>query len=190
MAQSNFKTHQYPSPSFVESCGAILFDLSHPPTKRVCLGNIISKNEYILPKGRRNINESRKDAALCEVYEETGYRCKLLPVAMATRATALDDDADVADVAKVREDLTEPFMFTVRELSVHAGVKIIWWYIAVLDDDNGERGPGEENIRPEFFECEEAVGKLWFELDRDTLRRAVEIVEETMARQGGGVDEA
>ncbi|KAF2832850.1 hypothetical protein CC86DRAFT_364867 [Ophiobolus disseminans] len=190
MAQSRLPTQQYPSQSFVESCGAILFDLSDPSAKRVCLGNIISKNEYTLPKGRRNINESRKDAALREVYEETGYRCKLLPVTMATRATAPDDDADVADESRIRDGLTEPFMCTVRELSVQTGVKVIWWYVAVLDRDGGERGQGEEKYKPEFFECGEAVGKLWFETDREILRRAVEIVEETTTRQVGGADGA
>ena len=184
MAQSSLPTQQYPTPSFVESCGAILFSLSPSPSipPRVCLVNILSQNKFVLPKGRRNINESRKDAALREAYEETGYRCKLLPVKMATRATGPEDDAEVKDEAKVREGLMEPFMFTIRELGVGKGVKIIWWYVAVVDDEDGERGPGEEGLRPEFLDCGEAVDKLWFETDREVLRRAMEIVEETVAR--------
>jgi 8-oxo-dGTP pyrophosphatase MutT (NUDIX family) len=97
MAESNFPTRQYPSSDFVESCGAIIFDLSHPSHKRICLSNIIAENKWILVKGRRNINESRRDTALREMYEETGYRCKLLPSLMPTRATTVHDPPDVSD---------------------------------------------------------------------------------------------
>jgi 8-oxo-dGTP pyrophosphatase MutT (NUDIX family) len=181
MDESKFTTHQYTSSTFVESCGAVLFDLSNPSSKRVCIGNIVDKNEWILLKGRRNINESRQDAALREIYEETGYRGTLLPVRMATRATATGDPADVRDRPRVHDGLSEPFMCTVRELPFDGGVKIIWWYIATLNE-NGEVGPGEADIRAQFFDCDEAIGKLWFETDREVLRKAMEIVEDTMAR--------
>jgi 8-oxo-dGTP pyrophosphatase MutT (NUDIX family) len=188
MAQSTLPTHQYPSPSFVESCGAILFDLTHPATPRICIANLLSQNQYVLPKGRRNINESRKDAALREMYEETGYRCKLLPVTMATRATAPDDDADVVDEARVHERLTEPFMCTVRELANAGGVKIIWWFIAVLDEEHGQRGPGERSMKAEFFDWEEALEKLWYKTDREIVRRAMDILQQSVT--GAGLDGA
>jgi 8-oxo-dGTP pyrophosphatase MutT (NUDIX family) len=181
MAASIFPTRQYSASNFVESCGAIFFDFSNPATKRVCLANAISLNEWVLVKGRRNINESRKDAAIREVYEETGFRCKLLPVRMPTRATTFDDPPDVPDCPHMHENLTEPFMCTFRELPTGSGVKIIWWFIALVDDVNGQRGPGEETFRVEFFECKEAVQKLTFETDREVLRKAIQIVEDTAA---------
>jgi hypothetical protein len=67
MAQSSFPTHQYSSSTFVESCGTVLFDLSKPYSKRVCLTSILASNGWVLAKGRRNINEARKDAALREI---------------------------------------------------------------------------------------------------------------------------
>jgi 8-oxo-dGTP pyrophosphatase MutT (NUDIX family) len=182
MAESNFPTRQYPSSDFVESCGAIIFDLSHPSRKRVCLSNTMAENKWILVKGRRNINESREDTAQRELYEETGYRCKLLPVRMPTRATTAHDPPDVVDHSRVHDGLMEPFMFTLRDLPSGNGVKIIWWFIAVLDVV-GDRGPGEQTFRSEFFDYDEAIEKLWFETDREILRRAVEIVEGTMARE-------
>jgi 8-oxo-dGTP pyrophosphatase MutT (NUDIX family) len=182
MAESNFPTRQYPSSDFVESCGAIIFDLSHPSHKRICLSNIIAENKWILVKGRRNINESRRDTALREMYEETGYRCKLLPSLMPTRATTVHDPPDVSDESRVHDGLTEPFMFTLRDLPSGKGVKIIWWFIAVFDVER-DRGPGEETFRSEFFDCEEAIGKLWFETDREVVRKAVKIVEDTTARE-------
>jgi 8-oxo-dGTP pyrophosphatase MutT (NUDIX family) len=180
MAESNFHTQQYTSDDFVESCGAVVFDLSDASRKRVCLSNIIAKNEWVFAKGRRNIDESRKDAALREFHEETGYRCKLLPVDMRTRATAADEPPDAPDMPLVHRGLTEPFMCTVRNLPGESGVKIIWWFIAELDGIEAGKGLGEEDLRSEFFDFEEAVEKPWFKTDRKVLRRAIEIVEDTL----------
>ncbi|KAL5113756.1 hypothetical protein ACEQ8H_008368 [Pleosporales sp. CAS-2024a] len=180
MAASNFPTRQYPSSEFVESCGTILFDLSQPCNTLVCLGHLVVSSEWVLVKGRRNINESRQDAAIRETYEETGYRCKLLPVRMSTRATAVDDAPDVPDRPREHDNLTEPFMCTMRELGTGKGVKMIWWFIAVLDMlDAEERGPGEqETMQAAFMACEAAVETLTFETDRHVLRRAINILGE------------
>jgi 8-oxo-dGTP pyrophosphatase MutT (NUDIX family) len=183
MAASNFSTQQYTSSQFVESCGAILFDLSTPTSPRVCLGNILAKDEWVLVKGRRNINESRKYASIRELYEETGYRGKLLPVRMATRATIEGDDASVPDKSRVHDGITEPFMCTVREVANGNGVKIIWWFLAVLDNGSGGRGPGEATFRSEFFDCGEAVEKLHFETDREVLRKAISFIEDTVVKE-------
>lgn len=180
MAQSHFPTRQFTSSEFVESCGAIIF--SDPCSRRVCVAKLVETGEYVLLKGRRNIQESRRDAALREAYEETGYRCELLPVRMAVRATALGDDPDVPDYARMYDGLEEPFMCTVRDLPHGAGLKIIWWFIAVVSDINETRGPGENTFKVEFFNCDEAVTKLHFETDREVLRRAIEIVDDTLTK--------
>ena len=182
MAQSIFKFQQYPSEQFVESCGAILFDLSDLPTTKVCLINVLEKQEWLLAKGRRNIGESRKDAALREVMEETGYQSHPLPVRMVTRACSPSAPANVSDKPRIHNNIMEPFMCTVRELPHGKGVKIIWWYIAVLDEDAVEqRGPGEKDFEAQFFSCAEAVEKLTFESDREVLRKALQIVNGTVA---------
>lgn len=184
MAESSFIIRQFPSELFVESCGAVLFTSSKTADAKVCIVNLQSKNEWMLPKGRRNIDESRKEAALREVAEETGFQCRLLPVTMPTRATAANDPPDVLDMAVTKKDITEPFMCTLRELSDGMGVKVIWWYIAVLEDDAySRRGPGEDQFKPEFFSTNEAVQKLHFESDRGVLRKAIEIVTTTEAWQ-------
>jgi 8-oxo-dGTP pyrophosphatase MutT (NUDIX family) len=77
----NTPTTQYTSEEFVESSGAILFDLSHE-TKSVCLIHYTVKDEWLLAKGRRNCGESRLEAALREVEEETGYKCHVYSVTM------------------------------------------------------------------------------------------------------------
>ena len=184
MAESSFVTRQYASEQFVESCGAVLFVSSEPQNAKVYLVKLLSTKEWMLPKGRRNVGESRKDAALREVAEESGLQCRLLPVTMPTKACAPDDPADVPDEARTQIDITEPFMCTVRELPKGNGTKIIWWYIAVLEyDAHSRRAPGEAQFRPEFFTADDAVQKLHFESDREVLRKAVNIINTTEFRQ-------
>ena len=85
------------------------------------------------------------------------------------------------DKARSYRDLTESFMVTMRQLgdgSVN-DVKIIWWYIAALDDGvaAGCDGGAEEEFMPEFFPLEEAVEKLSFQNDRAVLQKAITLVE-------------
>jgi 8-oxo-dGTP pyrophosphatase MutT (NUDIX family) len=124
MAASNVVTSQYSSENFVESCGAVLFDLSKPQLQ-VCLIHFPKKDEWFLAKGRRNIGEHRHEAALREVFEETGYRCHLHPVTMPTRATQAEEPADVPDEAREYHQLTEPFSLTIRAPDGGSGVKLI-----------------------------------------------------------------
>lgn len=190
MAQSTFVTRQFASDAFVESCGAVLFhvddDHDHHHATRVCLVKLRSTGEWLLPKGRRNISESRRDAAVREIVEETGFPCQLFPVRMPTRACAPAAPADAPDVASVYDGIVEPFMCTVRELPLGKGIKIIWWYVGKLGDCSGTDhglhpcGPGEPAFQAEFFPCDEAVRRLHFEQDREVLRRAVSIVEDSI----------
>jgi 8-oxo-dGTP pyrophosphatase MutT (NUDIX family) len=180
MAESSFVTRQYASEQFVESCGAVLFMSSELANAKVCLINLLSTNEWMLPKGRRNIGESRKEAAVREVAEETGLQCRLLPVTMSTRACAANDPPDVPDEARTQIDITEPFMCTIRELAKSNGTKLIWWYIAVLEHDAYSRkGPGEAQFKSELFTADDALQKLHYESDRELLRKAVEIIKTT-----------
>ncbi|KAL4948181.1 hypothetical protein BDW69DRAFT_203734 [Aspergillus filifer] len=179
MATSAFPTKQYTSEQFVESCGTVPFDSTHKPT-RVCLIQYLKTNEWLLPKGRRNIGESRREAALREDEEETGYKCRIYPITMPTRAPRPDDYDDVPDEARPCVDLEEPFMLTFRELSGEGGVKVIWWFVASVEAENcipavgGNRYSG---CRAEFFTYEEALQMLKFQADRDVLGRAIELVE-------------
>ncbi|KAL3459139.1 hypothetical protein BJX64DRAFT_265339 [Aspergillus heterothallicus] len=172
MAVSRFLTSQYSSEHFVESCGAVLFDMSRT-VKQVCL--IQHHGEWLLPKGRRNIGESRHEAALREVQEETGYKCHIHPVPMLTRAPRAEDPEDVPDTARLCTESTEPFMLTIRELSRGTDAKIIWWYVAVVDSDAARTTPG---FSAQLLACEEALQRLTFQTDRDVLCNAMAIILE------------
>jgi len=125
-----FKTTHHTSSQFVESAGAILFDFPSLGKKRVCLVNHLVKDEWLLAKGRRNIGESRAEAAFREVREETGHECRPHAATMSTRAPRGDEPHDVPDQVRVYSGcLTEPFMYTRRDLEGKSE-KLIWWYIA------------------------------------------------------------
>lgn len=180
--ESSFKNvTQYTSEQFVESCGAILFDLSNNEEKSVCLIHYHKKDEWLLAKGRRNCGESRHEAALREVFEETGYQAHLHPVRMSTRAPPIDEKGHMPDEPRSYANLTEPFMVTTRQSSDHntKDVKFIWWYIAALDHQSSvlRTGSGEEEFTPAFFPLEQALEKLSFTNDRMVLRRAIELIE-------------
>ncbi|KAI1455524.1 NUDIX domain-containing protein [Annulohypoxylon moriforme] len=173
MAAVWWKSTLYPSEQFVEACGAIVFDATTDP-KQVLLQHYGKRDEWLLPKGRRNCNESRKDTAIREVREETGYAIQLRPVTMATRAPSDLESADVKDVARTYDSLTEPFMLDVRDLGNGKGVKLVWWFIADVD---GIVGEGEVQFKPEFVRCDKAVEKLTYKKDREVLTRALELVK-------------
>ncbi|KAI0886300.1 uncharacterized protein GGS22DRAFT_127128 [Annulohypoxylon maeteangense] len=173
MASVWWKSTLYPSEQFVEACGAIVFDATANP-KKVLLQHYSTEDEWLLPKGRRNCNESRKDTAKREVREETGYAIRLRPLTMATRAPSDIESADVKDIARTYDSLTEPFMLDVRDLGNGKGVKLVWWFIADVD---GIVGKGEVQFKPEFVQCDKAVEKLTFEKDREVLTKALELIE-------------
>lgn len=180
MAVSPFPQKQFTAEQFVESAGAVLFDKS---LTHVCLIHYLHANEWYLAKGRRNCGESRCDAALREVREETGFACQLLPLTMPTRAPPAVEDEHTPDVPRTYKNLTEPFMVTVRETHNGESMKIIWWYAAVVvhdQADNALQGEGEAQFRAQFFNIADAVAKLTFQNDRDTLERAVALVRDTI----------
>jgi 8-oxo-dGTP pyrophosphatase MutT (NUDIX family) len=174
MAKSRYTTTQYASEEFVESCGAIVFDLSRQ-LKTVCLVHYHNSDEWLLAKGRRNCGESRHEAALREFREETGYQAHIHPVKMRTRAPPQDEEGRVPDEPRALPDITEPFMVTMRQLG-DSDMKIIWWYVAALDNGDESGHCGEKDFTPRFFPLDEAVQMLSFEADRSVLRKAINIL--------------
>ncbi|MCJ1437822.1 hypothetical protein MMC27_007209 [Xylographa pallens] len=174
MAASRFPTTQYLSEEFVESAGAIVFDLS---TQKICLVRLKARDEWVLANGRRNCGESLAEAAVREAREETGFRCSLLPVTMPTRAPPAVEIGLTPDAARVCEGVNEPIAVTIREVDGGRGVKIISWYVAAFEErDGAEGGEGEEHFEVGFFDYEEVVKRLTFQGDRDIVQRAIDIV--------------
>lgn len=168
---STLEAKQYPSTAFIESAGTVLFHLS---TNQICLLRYkTGKEKYLLPKGRRNIAENRHDAAIRETAEETGYKCQLLPVDLKSWQPPSNDDGGYIGSPVLHQGVCEPFAVTHRVLK-DGTLKIIWWYVASVDD-NAEAGKSEDKFEAQFFGIEEAAKKLKFESDRDVVEKAVEI---------------
>ena len=178
MAASRFPTSQHTSEQLVESAGAIVFRLS---TQEVCLLHLLPSDEYVLAKGRRNVGESRVEAALREMREETGHYCRLLPVTFKSRAPYAIETEPFGDVLRTHSRITDPFSLQIRHLETEGDIKLIWWFIAAVDEDKAPNQfrPGEERYNPVFYGYEEVVQKLTFQLDRDMLQRAIDTVKAT-----------
>lgn len=176
MAVSRLKTEQYMSEAFVESAGAVLFRL---PSREICLLHLLDRDEYVLAKGRRNCGEPRQATALREVTEETGFSCRLLPLDMHTRAPPAVETEQLDDRPRLQRGICEPFTLQVRHLG-EGQIKLIWWYVAAVD---GEMPPGEVQsgggYAVEFYSYTEALGKLTFQMDREMVKKAIELVEDT-----------
>jgi 8-oxo-dGTP pyrophosphatase MutT (NUDIX family) len=178
-ATSKYPTQQYTAEELVESCGAIPFLLSK---RQIYLVHYVAKEEWLLAKGRRDCHESRREAALREVREETGLNCHLLPLTMATRAPGPGLDVNAKDEARVYENLVEPFMYTLRQLPPGEGVKMIFWFVAAVDENNPVANAGEASYKVAAFDYEEAMNKLTYDNDRRIVAQAIELVERSQQR--------
>ncbi|KAK5705597.1 hypothetical protein LTR17_021542 [Elasticomyces elasticus] len=163
MAASKFEYTQYTAEQYVESAGAILVNIS---TRQICVVQDKASKEWLLPNGRRNCGESRQAAALREAFEETGYQCQPLLLTMRTRAPPAVEIA--------RQDY--PDEVTCRQLGGEHGLKLIWWYVAAIDEGVVWQG-GEEQFRVELIGFDQAIGQLTFEGDRDIVRKAIDLFD-------------
>lgn len=71
-------------------------------------------------------------------------------------------------------------MITHRILPRGGGIKLIFWYIGAIQE-NAPLLKGEVDLSAKLFGFEEALATLTFASDRDIVRNAIEIFEETAA---------
>jgi len=179
--ESPFPSLQLYADELVESAGAVVFNIQ---SQHICILHHRTKNEYLLPKGRRNTGESRLQAAIREILEETGWHSLPLPVIMSTRAPPSQELGYTPDVAEVRETMGDPFALTVRE-EIGRRRKFIWWYIAKVDDsmEQRERSEIDLDLQPVFVSYERAAKMLSYKGDRELVERAIELVRNSLPSQ-------
>ena len=202
MALSKLPTEQFLSPNFLICSGTILFASTRAPLQ-VCLLRHTERNEWLLPKGRKDRGEGVPETAIRETFEETGYPCRLLPLDMITRAPAAT--AQTKDAPEIVNACEEPFMLTLRrttglravngkrsnangsgtgsseEDAGNGGVKFIWWFASVRTgaDKVDATQTAVESFESAFFDVDEAMRRATFQTDRDVIARAVELVRAT-----------
>ncbi|KAF8487526.1 NUDIX hydrolase domain-like protein [Russula ochroleuca] len=183
MALPRYPTEQFPFSHFLVSGGPILFASTHAPL-RICLIYHHAHGEWLLPKGRKDRGESMPAAAVRETFEETGYSCELLPLDLITRAPVAG--AQSADAAMAVGGSEEPFMVTLRRTK-EGGIQILSWFATVCAA-GADKVVGVPELQTEveeyesaFFEVDEALQVATFQVDRDVIARAVELVRATYA---------
>jgi len=190
MALPKLPTEQFPSSNFLICSGSILFESTRAPLQ-VCLLHHTERDEWLLPKGRKDRGECVPVTAIRETFEETGYPCRQLPLNMITRAPAAT--AQTKDAPEGVNGCDEPFMLTLRRTTRKrtgsgtgseedagngGGVKLIWWFAAVCTGADKVDGTqtAVESFESAFFGVDEALRRSTFQTDRDVIARAVELV--------------
>jgi 8-oxo-dGTP pyrophosphatase MutT (NUDIX family) len=200
MAQPKLPTEQFPSTNFLICSGSILFASTRAPLQ-VCLLHHTERNEWLLPKGRKDRGECVPTTAIRETFEETGYPCRQLPLDMVTRAPAAT--AQTKDAPECVIACEEPFMLTLRRTTTtrpingnasggasctaaeedtrNGGVKLIWWFTSVCTGADKVDGTqtAVESFESAFFGVEEALRRATFKTDREVIAKAVELVRAT-----------
>ncbi|KAH9976048.1 NUDIX hydrolase domain-like protein [Russula compacta] len=177
MALSKYPTDQFPSSNFLVCGGSILFASTRAPLQ-ICLLRHTVRDEWLLPKGRKDRGEDVPTTAVRETYEETGYPCHALPLDLVTRAPAAG--AQTKDAPALVRTSEEPFMLTLRR--TRGVVKLIWWFATVRTPGEDKRDGTQtavESFESAFFDVDEALRMATFQTDRDVIARAVELVRAT-----------
>ncbi|KAJ2913716.1 hypothetical protein MD484_g6689, partial [Candolleomyces efflorescens] len=158
-------TLNFPSEIFVFSAGSVLFR-THPDTGvlQVCVIHNTKRNAWILPKGRKDQNESMEVTAVRETFEETGYPCV---------------NANWKEILEAKESV-EPFYVTVRQLSDKT-LKMIWWYLTWLKGNDAEKVPGvhmpsEAGYVSQFVDAGKAISLLAGTKFEEIVERGVDLV--------------
>ncbi|PGH36339.1 hypothetical protein GX50_00844 [[Emmonsia] crescens] len=160
------------SEEFVISCGTVSIDLAKD---LVLVLYCRTRRQYHLPKGRKNVSESLEDAAIRETFEESGYKCRILPHNLVT----------IAPEYQVSQAHKEPL--AVQQRRGRGPHRIIFWYLAEADStETPAVGTQEEweDFEPHWLSLDKAAAKLAREDDQQVVARAVEAAVNLKKKEG------
>ena len=170
-------TRTYLAGDFVMSAGSVLFRREADTGRlQMCLLYQPDRQEWLLPKGRKDRGESIEAAAVRETYEETGYPCELVPLRMTTRATIPGGVHD--NNMNVSGGCLEPIAVMLQDRGVK-GAKVVWWYVSRIKDGATKvegTQMATENFESYLLYAEEAIPRLSLAGHRDIARQALQLV--------------
>lgn len=97
---------------------------------------------------------------------------------MRSRAPPAIETGRCPDEPRVHEKVCEPFMLTCRQLDGTCNIKLIWRYVAAIDEC-AEVARGEDQFECLLVGFEAALDLLTFEHDREVVRKAMKVLCET-----------
>jgi len=151
------------------------------PTLQICILHHKKTGDFVLPKGRKDVNETLEHAALRETFEETGYPCEPLPCTMFTRAP--NPELYTGLEPHVEPECNEPFTITFRT-ERDGSAKVIFWYLMRVVSNSTPRVQGtqmpNEDFESVFVDAREAVRKLTKPEYQGVAKLAVDLVENAM----------
>lgn len=101
---------------------------------------------------------------------------------MFTRAPPAVEEEQLGDEARFYAGICEPFTLQIRRLG-DGDVKLIWWYIAAIDEDESFKESQQEvRFGVEFYNFTDVTTKLTFQGDRDLVNKAIGIVTTTFSK--------
>ncbi|KAI4111117.1 MAG: hypothetical protein LQ339_000845 [Xanthoria mediterranea] len=102
---------------------------------------------------------------------------------MSTPAPFAIEDEQLDDEAHFYTDICEPFSLKIRSLA-EDNVKLTWWYIAAVNEDEPSQDRfqlDKDKFAVEFHCFADALKKLTFQMDRDMVKKAIDIVTNTFS---------
>ncbi|KFA80135.1 hypothetical protein S40288_04665 [Stachybotrys chartarum IBT 40288] len=176
MAISRFETEMYAAEKFVKGAGTVLFRLS---TREVCVVHPLHRDEYVLPKGRRNLGESRRTTAIRETTEETGMPCRLLPVNLVSRVCPAVETEESPDEPRLFKDSCEPIAVQTRRIG-EGEMEFIWWFVAAINEDEPVGQHEKHKFEVEFHGNDTVLERLTSKDDRELVRKAIELTKSSL----------
>lgn len=89
---------------------------------------------------------------------------------------------ELDDRARFYTDLCEPFTLQICRLG-QGQVKLIWWFVAAVDEDVPQKDTLERGrYAAEFHSYEAVLDRLTFQMDREMVKKAIELVENTYGK--------
>ncbi|THX12873.1 NUDIX domain-containing protein [Aureobasidium pullulans] len=145
------------SDEFVISCGTVPLDITY---KKVLLVRERKTNEFLLPKGRKDMGEDLQATAVRETTEETGYAATILPLKAATHAT---------------NDHGEPIARTERKSG--DVLKTIYWFASSVNSQGAHQQDTQqegEDFESVWMNPDEAIERLTYHDDREVARMVID----------------
>ncbi|KAI4749057.1 hypothetical protein E4T50_00675 [Aureobasidium sp. EXF-12298] len=172
----------FPSDSLVIGAGVTIFHLA---TSRIVICKDTRNGVFFLPKGRKDASEETTITAIREGYEESGYRCRLLPLPvphLQPSPTTLNGNG-TEQSRWVIEPLATRMMPVATEYQY-----LLFWYAAETISEDEEKAlnaavSGDGFIKPEPFSGDTTLKR------REAMDMREQGIYEPKRHEGTGVDE-